>query len=294
MAATTCIAQPPSAWICGTGRRQAQATPSVLSPRPCLLGRLRFVPPPSLLPGLCSPPLATVAASTSVRCEEVKAPGEPPPPPAAAAAASAAAAGGLKIEDVLGSGSEADPFEGDYDLREGPARYIPYVARVKLLLLKTKMVALKGVRYVAYASDVGESLRPVIRPWQVNLTYGIAAAYIAGDVGLTGYRASKAGCSREEVVAGCTHTAIFQGLASLALPALIIHTVVHQVQHAIERPSLAARLSPSALRYGPSVVGLGLIPFLPLLDPPCEWAVDAAFDKVLPAWRTAKPHEHGH
>lgn len=55
------------------------------------------------------------------------------------------------------------------ELEETPFRYLPYLARAKRLLLSSQ-------RYIAYSSDVGESLRPVLKPWQVNLSYGIAGA----------------------------------------------------------------------------------------------------------------------
>merc|ERR1712224_156985 len=85
---------------------------------------------------------------------------------------------------TVASSSEAT----DQPQREGPARYIPYIARIKMLLLKGKLAIVKGSRYIAYSSDVGESLRPVLSPTLVNLTYGIAGAYIVGDTGLRAYR----------------------------------------------------------------------------------------------------------
>eukprot|EP00438_Fugacium_kawagutii_P016502 Skav228925 [mRNA] locus=scaffold3800:119059:122378:+ [translate_table: standard] len=90
--------------------------------------------------------------------------------------------------------------------------YIPYLARAKRLWLSTH-------RYIAYSSDVGESLRPVIKPWKVNLSYGIAGAYVLADTGLAGYRKQQQNCPREEVAAACAHTLVFQTVASLALPA---------------------------------------------------------------------------
>ncbi len=46
-------------------------------------------------------------------------------------------------------------------------RYAAYLARAKMALAR-------NVRYAAYFSDVGESLRPVIPRWAVNLSYGIS------------------------------------------------------------------------------------------------------------------------
>lgn len=192
-------------------------------------------------------------------------------------------------------GAGAGPPRGDPDIvespfNEGPLRYAPYIARMKMLLIKTKLMVIKGSRYVAYSSDVGESLRPVMKPWMVNATYGIAGVYIVGDTVYSGYGKHQAGHSQEVVVATCAHTAVFQGLASLVLPAVIIHTVVHQTQHALEKPSFAKM--PRVVKWGPSVVGLVLIPFLPLIDPPVEYVCDALFDKAWPAWRVGHVHHH--
>lgn len=184
--------------------------------------------------------------------------------------------------------------EGD-DMREGPLRYMAYAARMKLLILKAeiKIAVIQGARYVAYSSDVGESLRPVVKPWMVNATYGIAGAYIIGDVAFAGYKTHSAGHSSEVVAATVAYTATFQSIASLALPAVIIHTVVHQAQHALDKPTFASM--PRLVRFGPSAIGLALIPGMPLIDPPCERAIEFVFDKVWPAWREGHvPHEHGH
>ncbi|CAJ1358863.1 unnamed protein product [Effrenium voratum] len=155
-------------------------------------------------------------------------------------------------------------------------RYLPYLARAKRLLIASQ-------RYIAYSSDVGESLRPVLKNWQVNLTYGIAGAYIVVDTGLAGYRKYKQNSSREHIAGAVAHTAVFQSIASLALPAVIIHTVVHQTSHFLDKPRFKQHAQ--LVRYGPSVVGLGLIPLMPLLDHPCEHAIDFLFDHFWPTWR---------
>merc|ERR1712196_501448 len=140
---------------------------------------------------------------------------------------------------------------------------------MKMLLIKTKLAIVKGSRYIAYSSDVGESLRPVLKPWMVNLTYGIAGAYIVGDTLYAGYRKYEAGHSNEVVGATCAHTATFQVVASLAFPAVIIHTAVHQTQHLLEKPKY--KDMKMLVKYGPSAIGIGIIPFLPYMDPPLEW-----------------------
>mmetsp|Transcript_14746 Transcript_14746/g.42226 ORF Transcript_14746/g.42226 Transcript_14746/m.42226 type:complete len:261 (-) Transcript_14746:8-790(-) len=207
------------------------------------------------------------------------------------ATASCQAAGSDRPEGAPPQGGAGKGKEEENVLQSGPARYIPYIARTKMLLLRAKQAVVSGSRYVAYSSDVGESLRPVLKPWMVNLTYGIAGAYIVGDTALSGYLKYSAGHSSEVVAATVAHTATFQVGASLALPALIIHTAVHQAQNVLRRPTFSAM--PRLAQYGPSGLGLAIIPLLPLLDPPVEAAIDAVFDRAWPAWRVGH-HEHGH
>merc|ERR1719210_1762216 len=111
------------------------------------------------------------------------------------------------------------------------------------------MILVRNVRYLAYTSDVGESFRPVLKPWMVTATYGISGAYVVADTGLAGYSAHKKGHSAEVVAACTTHTATFQLLASLAMPAVIIHTVVHQMQNVCKMPALAKHAQ--VARYEP-------------------------------------------
>ncbi|CAJ1353625.1 unnamed protein product, partial [Effrenium voratum] len=166
-------------------------------------------------------------------------------------------------------------IHAEVDFEEAQSRYMPYLARLKQLMLSSS-------RYVAYSSDVGESLRPVLKPWQVNLSYGVAGAYVIGQTAVAGYRRLEDTGSTKEAAAACAHTAAFQCLASLALPAVIIHTTVHQLQHVLDRKRF---VHPQLVRFGPSTAGLATLPFLPLLDPPCEHAVDFLFERFWPDWK---------
>jgi hypothetical protein len=146
-----------------------------------------------------------------------------------------------------------------------------------------------AARYVAYSSDVGESMRPVLRPWMVNATYGVAIGYVLYDAGSDVKRKMDAGHSTEVLLATGTYKLVFHGLVSLAMPAVIIHSAVHQAHDLFAREAFSKM--PRVVKWGPSAVGLGLIPLMPLLDPPAEHVLEAVFDKVWPAWRIGeKPH----
>jgi hypothetical protein len=146
-----------------------------------------------------------------------------------------------------------------------------------------------AARYVAYSSDVGESMWPVLRPWMVNATYGIAVGYVLHDAGSDVKRKMDAGHPTEVLLATGTYKLVFHGLVSLAMPAVIIHSAVHQAHDLFAREAFSKM--PRVVKWGPSAVGLGLIPLMPLLDPPAEHVLEAVFDRIWPAWRIGeKPH----
>tara|TARA_B110001452_G_scaffold262503_1_gene262631 strand:- start:141 stop:1160 length:1020 start_codon:yes stop_codon:yes gene_type:complete len=158
------------------------------------------------------------------------------------------------------------------DFRKGfHADYAARYARGAVVAFLTKG------RFIAYTSDIGESARPVMPAWFVNGAYGLTFLYVSVAVGHHTYEAHRAGASDSMVKRAFAHTATFEVIASVALPSLIIHQVVHFVQHYAHRLPKGP-----AVRWAPTVAGLCCIPFLPFLDPPAEKAIDAAFDYAWP------------
>lgn len=158
------------------------------------------------------------------------------------------------------------------------ARYAAYGARLRTALRAT-------TRYFAYTSDVGEAFRPVVSPRVVQACYGISWAYVLGDVGFETYKASRRGPTLEEAQHFSEHTrlamiackrGIFQGVASMGLPALTIHTVVRYSARAFVRSA-----NPRVKMWGPTITGLSIVPVLPyMFDKPVEHATDAAFEWI--------------
>lgn len=69
---------------------------------------------------------------------------------------------------------------------------------------------------------------------------------------------------------------VFQGVASMALPAFTIHTAVKQTAKAVRNST-----NVTMRRWLPSAVGIGIVPFLPyMFDHPIEYATDVVFDKI--------------
>ncbi|KAJ6161317.1 hypothetical protein N7470_004713 [Penicillium chermesinum] len=77
-----------------------------------------------------------------------------------------------------------------------------------------------------------------------------------------------------------TKRAIFQGIASMGLPAFTIHSVVKYSGNMLKRVK-----TPLVRTWGPIGLGLAVVPALPyLFDHPVEQAVDWAFDTALRAY----------
>jgi len=107
---------------------------------------------------------------------------------------------------------------------------------------------------------------------------GLIAAFCANA------KESKAG---GDVTRATAKQTLFQGLASIGLPFLIIHTSVHAAQKGFKR------FMPGGLKWGPTIVGLAIIPFLPAVcDEPVEHAIEWGFDEYWPSKPASKAHSH--
>lgn len=103
----------------------------------------------------------------------------------------------------------------------------------------------------------------------MTAAYGISWAYLIGDVGFTTYKARELGPSPLEAANMTEPTrlglvavkrSIFQGVASMALPAFTIHTAVKQASKALVNSK-----NITLKRWGPTAVGIGIVPALPYL-----------------------------
>ncbi|KAI7861518.1 mitochondrial 18 KDa protein-domain-containing protein [Spinellus fusiger] len=158
---------------------------------------------------------------------------------------------------------------GDIDSIDTNARYLAYGARLRTALAASS-------RYLAYTSDVGEAFRPVVSPLLVKATYGISWAYLGLDVGYECYKAVQAGKDNTIVATTAVKRGVFQALASMAFPMFTIHTVVKYSAKAFKD------VKSTAIRaWGPTSIGLSIIPFLPyLFDHPVEQLVDYVFEPL--------------
>lgn len=188
-----------------------------------------------------------------------------------------------RLWDILSSGHGEDSTESG-------VRYAAYASRLRTIMLSAH-------RYVAYTSDIGESFRPVAHPNWVRAAYGVSWAYLIGDVSHEGY---KAYLRNQEVLhpqldpatpkgaalkapgtvpaiddyrARMAERAVFQGIASMGLPAFTIHSIVRYSGRALKGVK-----NPMLRTWGPIGLGLAAVPALPyMFDHPVEVATEKVF-----------------
>lgn len=193
-------------------------------------------------------------------------------------------------KDAGGGGSSKPKDEAVY------IRWLAYLARVKAIAAKSVAANAQGLaglsfksgalRYMAFTSDFGEAFRPTVPAWMVNASYGISVGYIGCSVVEAGFVSRHAGKPWNEVRLDVTQELVFQGLASLAVPFLIIHSAVHHTARYLKQHSVHLT-RPMVAKWAPSGVGLACVPLMPIaVDEPCEHAVEYVFDHYV----RNKPH----
>jgi len=114
--------------------------------------------------------------------------------------------------------------------------------------------------------------------------YAISWLYLGGDVTYETYKAHRRGPGPLEKATGfsertrlgmvAAERATFQAVASMALPALTIHTVVAQSARLFKNVK-----NPRLRAWGPTGLGLAVVPALPyFFDHPVEHAAAKSFD----------------
>jgi len=95
----------------------------------------------------------------------------------------------------------------------------------------------------------------------VNCTYGVAGAYVCSDA------AWRVRASPRNPAVEAADTLLWQGLASIALPGLVINRIVWAVARAAPPPSRI-----------PTLAGLAAIP---LIIRPIDYVVDMLLDETV-------------
>jgi fission process protein 1 len=130
-------------------------------------------------------------------------------------------------------------------------------------------------RPMAYASEVGESFRPLVHPMFVRFLYGLSWGYVFLDSAVRTYTVRKYG--REAMGYCFLDASIFHTFASMALPAFTIHSIVKYSGKFLKKTLPNSRVS----KFGPVVLGLGSIPFIiHPLDHFTEFVMDRTVRKL--------------
>jgi len=142
------------------------------------------------------------------------------------------------------------------------------------------LVALKAaqgvIRITAYSTEFAEAFRPLIALRAVKALFAITYSYITGMLLMRVRQASLTpGTSINFISRELAMEALVQGLVNFLIPLKFVHFVVHQAQHAVQALGLQGTLKV----WGPTLLGLAVVPLLPLLDHPAEHAIEAGFNK---------------
>lgn len=150
----------------------------------------------------------------------------------------------------------------------------------------SKNLFIASGRPLAYASEVGESLRPVTPGFFVKSMYGLSIGYVLFDTAIKTIEQPK-----NKRMITCSDTLIFHTFASMLLPAVIIHKIVAYSGKALNHPSIdkskifSRMMSPSNLstfkRFTPVALGLLSIPFIiHPIDHGTEYVMDRTVRKL--------------
>jgi fission process protein 1 len=111
--------------------------------------------------------------------------------------------------------------------------------------------------------------------------YAIAIGYCVADVGYETYKCHRRGYvdlqgNPTPLTKVIVERSLFQGLASIVVPAAVVHQIVHHAQ-------ILTKKYGKYQKYGPTLMGLASLPLMPyIIDPPIEMVLEYAFENFSP------------
>lgn len=116
------------------------------------------------------------------------------------------------------------------------------------------------LRYLGYANEVGESFRPIL-PRFVVPSYLVSFGYVGMDTLDKTRKELEINNGRYDLAANkAFDTMLWQTLASVIIPGFTINRVVKGVKYGIRKSGAGS--VPALARWGPTAVGLAIIPFI--------------------------------
>jgi len=135
-----------------------------------------------------------------------------------------------------------------------------YLAYLRIFSLSLKRGFLLHGRPLAYASEFGESMRPIAPKWFVNGMYGLSIGYVVADTAIKTYEIRDQGSQKMLIKAG--DLSLWHTFASMILPAVSIHTIVKTSGHGLNNLSKMGYKFPRWGKFLPTAFGLASIPFI--------------------------------
>jgi fission process protein 1 len=134
------------------------------------------------------------------------------------------------------------------------------------------------IRPFAYASEVGESLRPVIPRSVVKALYGLSLAYVGADIAVKTHDLWLAKASSSRIAKNVLDLGIFHACASMIFPAVTIHSIVKYTGKVM--PKITS--NKSVAQWTPAIFGLFSIPFIiHPIDHFTDWMMNHTVRKVI-------------
>jgi fission process protein 1 len=131
-----------------------------------------------------------------------------------------------------------------------------YTSRIAIILRKLPAITAKA-KAAAYASEVGESFRPIVPRSVVNFLYIVSIGYVIFDIAGRTYCVKDQG--KEAMRYFCLDTTLFHLMASLVFPAVVIHKIVKLSQKGMKK-ALPKSLKLQA--WVPAIFALCSVPFI--------------------------------
>ena len=121
--------------------------------------------------------------------------------------------------------------------------------------------SMASVRPLAYASEVGESMKSVVHPYVYRTFWGLSIAYVCADTAVKVHDLSECqGVTRSDLIVKTADTALWHSLASLIVPGVTIHAIVKIATKCVSHaPSYVPR---RVVAVCPPIIGLASIPLI--------------------------------
>ena len=139
------------------------------------------------------------------------------------------------------------------------------------------------LRLLGYSNEVGEAFRHVA-PRFVGPSYAVAMVYCLADTVDKGKQANDRWAAsptqHKRVGFAAVDTMLWQTLASVAIPGLVINRVVWATRNFTS--GLAMKPKSIPVRWGPTALGLFVVPFIVHpIDDGVHWALDRSTRPAL-------------